>query len=109
MSRVFLPDQPEKVKKRVQEQLNRRARLISNMHRFAKEIKASDCAGISGQGQKVQYTHQHNSMKQKGGHAPKDYTAVEMLVDLQKALEAKSYEEAMPLYFGLRRMLGWDQ
>jgi hypothetical protein len=79
------------------------------MNEFAKTVTAKDCAGISGQGAKVQFTHLHNSMKQKGGHAPKDYTAVEMLVDFKSHLQKAEYDEAMPLYFGLRRMLGWDQ
>lgn len=109
MSRIFEPDQPDKIKKRVEEQLNRRARLITNMHRFSKQITSADCAGISGQGEKVQYTQVHKDMKRKGGHSPKDYTAVEMLIDFRAALEKADYEEAMPLYFGLRRMLGWDQ
>lgn len=94
---------------KVKRGLDRRQRLINNMHKFATEVTASDCAGISGQGQKVEYKNVHKSMKKKGGSPPKDYTAVEMLIDFKAAMKAAQYDEARPLYFGLRRMLGWDQ
>ena len=103
-----MSDSTQAQEDRVKAHLERRARTIRHMVEFSKIIKASDCAGISGQGDKVQFTHLHDSMKQKGGHAPKDYTAVEMLVDFKAALLQGKYDEAIPLYFGLRRMLGWD-
>lgn len=93
--------------KKIEAQLDERAKLITRMWTFYNTVTADDCAGISGQGQRVQYTHKHQSAKVKGGSPPKDYTAVEVLVDFRKAMDSSKFEDAIPLYFSLKRMIGW--
>ena len=83
-------------------------RLIRHMHEFNSLVKTEDCAGLSGRGEKVQYKHQHKSMKYKGGNPPRDYSAVEMLIDFRRYMSLANYQEAIPLYYSLRRMLNWE-
>lgn len=86
----------------------KRERLIGRMQKFAREVKAEDCAGLAGQGPRTEYKHQHKSMKRKGGKPPADYTAVEMLIDLQIELKRNNFDDAIPLYYALKRMLNYD-
>lgn len=77
------------------------------MKHFAKTITAEDCAGLTGQSEKTQYKNKHKSRKIKGGSPPKDYTAVEMLIDFKQAMKEQNFEEAVPLYYSLKRLLGY--
>lgn len=85
----------------------RRQQLINRMWAFHDRVRPEDCAGLTGQGEKVQYKHKHKSIKRHGGKPPADYTAVELLIDFKIAMKAKSYEEAIPVYYQLKRMLNW--
>lgn len=83
-------------------------KLINKMWRFNQLVKTEDCAGITGHEEPTQYTEKHKSLKRKAsGKQPADYNAVELLVDFRAAMNAGNYEEAVPLYFHLRRMLNW--
>lgn len=86
----------------------KRGKLVRRIERFLSTITASDCAGLTGQGEKVQYTHSHKSMKFKGGKPPADYSAVEMLIDLRIEYNRQNIDDAIPLYYALRRMLNRD-
>jgi hypothetical protein len=86
----------------------KRARLIRHMEKFAREVKASDCADLKGDPrEKTQYTHSHKALKLKGGHPPRDYTAVELLIDFKIEMNKENYDQAIPLYFQLIRLLKW--
>jgi len=83
-------------------------KLINRMWVFFKEVKASDCAGLAGQGPKTEYTHLHRNIKKKGGKPPADYTAVEMMIDFKLEMGRHNYDDAIPLYYSLKRMLNWE-
>jgi hypothetical protein len=89
----------------VAQKLSRQQALIGRMISFSNAVKASDFAGLSGSGEKVQYTHVHKSMKVKGGSPPRDYDAVEMMIDFQSAISQQNYDQAIPLYYSLKRLL----
>jgi hypothetical protein len=89
----------------VQKSLERRSALLDRMRRFAQSVSANDFAELTGQGEKVQYNNVHKSMKTKGGKPPFVYTAVEMLVDFQRAMSKDLFDEALPLYYSLKRLL----
>jgi hypothetical protein len=113
--RSYMPD-PEDLPEgkteqdlRVIRSIQRRNRMIEWMHLFNSSISAKDFAGLVGNGEKVQYTCMHKSMKVKGGRPPMDYTAIEMLVDFRHALRSGFYEDAIPLYYSLRKLLHMDR
>ncbi len=84
-------------------------RLIRRIRRFAGEVTSEDCAGLVPTGEPIRYLHPlERPHKHHGGNPPRDYTAVEILVDLQAAVQKDNFEEAIPLYYRLRRMLNWD-
>lgn len=85
----------------------RKSRLES-MWKFYREVSAKDCAGLRPLSEKVQYVHEHKSMKLKGGRPPRDYDAVELLVDFKKAMDNDNLDEAIPLYYILKRWLNWS-
>jgi len=104
----FLPDQPEDpAVKRIIEALEKQQRRIDGMKRFIESTKATDFANLQSQTERTQYVHDHKAMKRKGGSPPKDFTAIEMFVDLQRAVDDEKYTEALPLYFALKKMLGY--
>ena len=104
----FLPDPPEDlIKKRVADALEKHRRRIQSMKHFVRTTKATDFANLQSLTERTQYVHDHKAMKRKGGSPPKDFTAIEMFVDLQRAVEADLLDEALPLYFQLKKMLGY--
>ena len=83
------------------------ASRVQQMIDFVREVKAEDFAGLATPlDEKTQLKHHHRPRKHKGGHPPKDYTAVETFVDLKRCLEKREYIEALPLYYYLKRLLG---
>lgn len=91
----------------LEKQHQERLRRISAMERFVARLTTDDLVSITPISEKIQFKHVHKSMKKKGGSPPKDYTAVEIKCDLEIALKTNNYEEALPLYYTLKRMLGY--
>lgn len=79
-------------------------RLCQRMHELCNQLSATDFAGIQPQREKTQYTHSHKQIKRKGGRPPIDYSAVEHFVDLQLHLSRGEYNQALPLYYYIRRL-----
>jgi len=80
-------------------------RIIGRMRQFAQMITALDLVGLAPATQKTEYKNVHKGMKRKGGSAPRDFTAVDALVDLHIHLENKEWSEAMSTYFYLKRLV----
>lgn len=70
---------------------------------FISSLRPDDLAGIGPITEKTQYRGQGRSSR-KGGSPPKDYLAVEALIDLREALSRNIYE-ALPHYYWLKRVL----
>lgn len=84
----------------------RRARLINKMYQFVNTHSAADFGGLAPPREQTQYKHSNRStIKKKGGNPPADFFYVEEFIDLQLHLEALEYDEAIPLYFKLRRLV----
>lgn len=83
----------------------KRVLLIRRMWKFYYNTTAADCAGLTGQGEKVQYTHDHKAYKRKGGKPPADYSAVEELIDFKLHMDRSEFDEAMAIYHPLKRLL----
>jgi hypothetical protein len=77
---------------------------------FLDKFDISDCAGLSGQqSEKTVYeNYGGQGQKKKGGRPPKDYTAVEVYVDLQLAVDRLDWLEAVKCYHKLIRLLGME-
>ena len=54
---------------------------------------------------RVKYTHKHNSMKQKGGTSPIDFTATELKVDLERALSAHDVPQIAISFYQLNAII----
>jgi hypothetical protein len=80
----------------------------TKMMRFFDELDpARDFAGMSGkQDEKIVYTHLHRSIKKKGGHAPKDFNATDLLIDGRKAVRDRDWTWAWLCYIKLKIMTG---
>jgi hypothetical protein len=77
--------------------------------RFANGLTADDLSGLRvNKGEVGSPSRPENcgTQSRSGGHPPADYTAVEMKVDLQLAIELDDWNSALSLYYTLRRMIG---
>lgn len=79
-------------------------KLIRRMRAFARDLNSEDLVLLNPYVEKVEYKYVHKDMKKKGGTPPRDYTAVESLIDLRSHLSRGEYQKALPVYYYLRRI-----
>jgi hypothetical protein len=82
-------------------------RVYQNIALFLQKVTVDDLAGlVTPVEDRVQYRHSHKGIKRKGGKPPKDYLAVEVLTDLRQHFQRGELDEALPLYYQLKRLMG---
>lgn len=81
------------------------AKTYERLQKFAEQHSGADFAGLSPMGEKVQYNHQHRSMKRKGGKSPQDFTLAEEMIDFQRLVAEGNLQEALPYYYRLSRLI----
>lgn len=81
-------------------------KLIRKMENLVRRVTAEEIAGISRENTSDQSRGAGGS-RQPSYSPPPEYNAIEMLLDLGRALDQGEYREALPLYFGLKRLLNY--
>ena len=80
-------------------------KLITRMNRWRKKTKAAQFGGVALDIEKTEYKKKGKNMKRKGGKPPIDFRLVEDFVDFQIALDNEEYDQAVPLFFKLKRIV----
>ncbi len=83
--------------------LLRKARKLLNV---LTEMDLSNLSVINPE-DKIQYTHRHKSLKKKHFSPPIDYVAIDMKLDLERAISEKDISELRPLYYRLSRLINF--
>ncbi len=81
--------------------------LLDQMREFVNSLTSEDFANLGPSGEKTEYRRRTNRTKKqkKPGRPPKDYTAIEFKVDLERALEEGDFDSAIRDYYKLKGML----
>ena len=79
--------------------------IIEKMIQFVEKHSGGDFGGVRPPVDQTQYKKPGKAIKRKGGKPPVDYYYVEEFVDLQLMLERGEWEEAIPLYYKLKRLV----
>jgi hypothetical protein len=77
---------------------------VRRMAQFLNEVKAADVA-MTSRLNTADASRGAGGSKQPTYAPPPEYTAVEMLVDLDQAMGAGDYIKALPIYYNLKRLL----
>lgn len=97
----------DSVKQELEEHSRLWSKLSAKLSQFAKELDDLDLSDLGSISEKVEYKQYHKARKMKGGRPPRDYLVVEAKVDFQRFVAAGDYESALPLYYWLRRHIGF--
>lgn len=98
---------PDSVKQELEEHSRLWSKLSEKLSQFAKELDELDLSDLGSISEKVEYKQYHKARKMKGGRPPRDYLVVEAKVDFQRMVSEGKYDEALPLYYYLRKHLGF--
>jgi hypothetical protein len=83
--------------------------LLQRIRGYVNNVRAhaGELALLSPKGpdDKTQWKSKHKNLKKKGGRPPVDYSAIEMLSDLETALAERNVRQALVLYGLLNRIL----
>jgi len=80
--------------------------LLRHIRKFIRTHSGGDFGGVCPPRERTQYKHAGKNMKHKGGNPPIDFFYVEEFVDLQIYVEEGDFENAIPIFFKLRRLIG---